>query len=253
MAVLAEAGRLGASLEAPLCLIHADEFAPDKESRFRDALKGLGLDEQVPIYFQQGDPVEAILKVQREQQIDLLVAGALETESVHRNFTGNVARELLRRAPCDLMFYTEPREQPTPPTAVIVVISDFCEFSRQVFHRAIETAEQRSAQKLMLIHVQTTFAQAREKALGGSGESPSVEETVESLLREHQGSPLELDYHLLRGNTGFTACEYVQSSGADLLVMPSHFGHPSQPVFAPALDWIIQVIPTNLWVIRKIG
>jgi hypothetical protein len=29
--------------------------------------------------------------------------------------------------------------------------------------------------------------------------------------------------------------------------MPS----PDQPVFAPALDWIIQVIPGNLWVIRQ--
>jgi nucleotide-binding universal stress UspA family protein len=253
MAVLAEAGRLSASLEAPLCLIHADSFASDKEDRFREALKGLGLDERAPIYFESGDPVEAILKVQQERQIDLLVAGALETECVHRNFTGNVARELLRRAPCDLMFYTGPREQPASPAVVFVSISDFSEFSHEVFNRAMKAAEQRSAQKLTVIHVQTTFAQAREKVLGAASESQSVEETVESWLQEHEGSPVELDYHLLRGNTGFTACEYVQSNDADLLVMPSHFGHPTQPVFAPALDWIIQVIPTNLWVIRKIA
>ena len=253
MAVLAEAGRLSASLEAPLCLIHADSFAPDKEDRFREALKGLGLDEHAPIYFESGDPVEAILKVQQDRQIDLLVAGALETESVHRNFTGNVARELLRRAPCDLMLYTEPREQPAPPSVVFVSISDFSDFSHEVFTRAMKAAEQRSAQRLTLIHVQTTFAQAREKVLRAASESQSVEETVESWLREHEGSPVELDYHLFCGNTGFTACEYVQSNGANLLVMPSHFGHPTRPVFAPALDWIIQVIPTNLWVIRKIG
>jgi nucleotide-binding universal stress UspA family protein len=253
MAVLAEAGRLSASLEAPLCLIHADSFAPDKESRFRQALKSLGLDEKAPIFFESDDPVEAILKVQQEQQIDLLVAGALETESVHRNFTGNVARELLKRAPCDLMFYTEPREQPAPPAVIFVAISDFSEFSREVFGRAMKAAEQRSAQKLTLIHVQTTFAQAREKALGAACESQSLEETVESWLQEYESSPVELDYHLLRGNTGFTACEYVQANGADLLVMPSHFEHPTQPVFPPALDWIIQVIPTNVWIIRKIG
>ena len=62
---------------------------------------------------------------------------------------------------------------------------------------------------------------------------------------------LELDYHLLRGNTGFTACEFIQSSGADLVVMPSQMPSAYQPVFAPALDWIIQVIPANLWVIRQ--
>ena len=54
---------------------------------------------------------------------------------------------------------------------------------------------------------------------------------------------MELDYHLLRGNTGFTACEFIQSSGTNLVVMPSQMPAADQTVFAPALDWIIQVIP----------
>ncbi len=251
MAVLAEAGRVSCSLSAPLCLIHADEFTPEKEKRFRSALRDLQLDSGAAIRFEPGEPAEAILKVQREENIDLLVAGAMETESVHRNFTGDVARELLRRARCDLLLYTEPKENPKPPEGILVVVPDFLEPSRQVVCAAVNLAERSGSRQITILHVQTTFAEAKEKALGVSNGTLSTEETLESWVQVHARPDLELDYHLLRGNTGFTACEFIQSSGTDLVVMPSQMPTSDQPVFAPALDWIIQVIPGNLWVIRQ--
>jgi nucleotide-binding universal stress UspA family protein len=250
MAVLAEAGRISRSLSAPLYLIHADGFDSEKEQRFRAALRDLKLDDRAKIHFESGEPSEAILKAQRAENIDLLVAGALETETVHRNFTGDVARELLRRAPCDLVLYTEPKKDPKPPEGILVTIPDFSDLSRYVFHRAVGVAERNGSKRVTIVYVQTTFAEAKEKALGNG--SPSAEESLESLLRSKESSILELDYHLLRGNTGFTACEFIQASGTDLVVMPSHMPSTDQPTFAPALDWIIQVIPANLWVIRNV-
>jgi nucleotide-binding universal stress UspA family protein len=252
LAVLAEAGRICQFLPAPLCLIHADAFDAEKEARFRDALHRLNLDEQSKVHFEPGEPVQSILKAQRKEHIDLLVAGALETESVHRNFTGNVSRELLRQAPCDLILYTDPKEKPEVPEAILIAIPDFSELSRHVFHRAVNLAEQQGTKRVTLAHVQTTFAEAKEKVVSTTSGAPSSEEIIEGLVREREISVVELDYHLLRGNTGFTACEFIQSSSTNLLVMPSHMYSKGQPVFAPALDWIIQVIPTNLWVIRQI-
>jgi nucleotide-binding universal stress UspA family protein len=252
MAVLAEAGRVSLSLAAPLCLIHADEFAPEKEERFRSALRDLHLDPGSAIRFEPGEPAEAILKVQREENIDLLVAGAMETESVHRNFTGDVARELLKRAPCDLLLFTEPNENSKPPEGIIVVVPDLSEPSRRVLRSALDLAQRGGGHQIItLLHVQTTFAQAKEKALGVNNGTLSTEETLQSWVEVEARPGMELDYHLLRGNTGFTACEFIQSSGTDLVVMPSQMPAADQTVFAPALDWIIQVIPGNLWVIRQ--
>jgi len=250
MAVLAEAGRISRSLSAPLHLIHADGFDSEKEERFRVALRKLTLDDRAKIHFESGNPCDAILKAQREEGIDLLVAGAMETQTVHRNFTGDVARELLRQAPCDLVLYTEPKEEPKPPESILVAIPDFSDLSRYVFHRAVSVAERNGSKHVTIIYVQTTFAEAKEKALGS--ESPTAEESLQSFLQERQSCVLDLDYHLLRGNTGFTACEFIQASGTDLVVMPSQMPSAGQPTFAPALDWIIQVIPANLWVIRNV-
>jgi nucleotide-binding universal stress UspA family protein len=250
MAVLAEAGRISRSLSAPLYLIHADGFDSEKEERFRAALRKLMLDDRARIHFESGEPSEAILKAQREENIDLLVAGAMETETAHRNFTGDVARELLRRAPCDLLLYTEPKEEPKPPEGILVTIPDFSDLSRYVFHRAVSVAERNGSKHVTILYVQTTFAEAKEKAL--RSDSPSPEESLQSLLCARGSSNLELDYHLLRGNTGFTACEFIQASGTDLVVMPSRMPSANQSTFASALDWIIQVIPANLWVVRNV-
>jgi len=251
-AVLAEAARVSRALSAPLFLIHADAFSEEKEERFRAALHELNLDDNAEIKYEPGTPAEAILKVQHETGIDLLVAGALETESVHRNFTGDVARELLRRAPCDLLLYTDPKEDPKPPEDILVAVPDVSESSREVFNAAVDLAKRRGGRRVNLLYVQTTFAQAKEKALGVNNGSLSAEETVASWIQNQQRSNVELDYHLLRGNTGFTACEFIQSSGTDLVVMPSQMPGSGQPVFASALDWIIQVIPGNLWVVRNL-
>jgi hypothetical protein len=251
MAVLAEAAGVSRSLSAPLCLIHADEFSQEKEDRFRLALLDLQIDGATPIRFEPGEPAEAILKVQREENIDLLIAGAMETQTVHRNFTGDVARELLQRAPCDLLLYTEPKEIPIPPEGMLVVVPDLSDRSRQVLHSALDLAARSGGRQVTILHVQTTFAEAKEKALGVNNGLLSAEETLEFWVQEETRPNLDLDYHLLRGNTGFTACEFIQSSGTDLVVMPSQMPSSDQPVFAPALNWIIQVIPGNLWVIRQ--
>jgi nucleotide-binding universal stress UspA family protein len=251
LAVLAEAARISRLFESPLHLIHAAAEEPEKLGRLKDALHTLELPSESPIHFERGEPAEAILRVQNQYRIDLLIAGAMERETVHRNFTGDVARTLLREAPCDLLLFVDPREDAQPPAQIFVAIPDFTPLSREAFLRTTAFAEKVGAQELTLLHVQSTFAEAKEKALGN--EPRSVEDALDDWTRNRHESSLNLETHSVRGNTGFTACEFIQASAANLLVLPSHLGHPHHPVFAPVLDWIMQVIPTNLWVIRQVS
>ncbi|MBV8814663.1 MAG: universal stress protein [Verrucomicrobia bacterium] len=251
LAVLAEAARISRLFESPLHLIHAAAEEPEKLGRLKDALHTLELPSESPIHFERGEPAEAILRVQNQHRIDLLIAGAMERETVHRNFTGDVARTLLREAPCDLLLFVDPREDAQPPAQIFVAIPDFTPLSREAFLRTTAFAEKVGAQELTLLHVQSTFAEAKEKALGN--EPRSVEDALDDWTQNRHQSSLNLETHSVRGNTGFTACEFIQASAANLLVLPSHLGHPNHPVFAPVLDWIMQVIPTNLWVIRQVS
>jgi nucleotide-binding universal stress UspA family protein len=249
LAVLAEARRVSKLFAAPLHLIHAAEETADKNERFHDALARLGMEMNTPIYYRTGDPVEAILTVQKEIDIEVLIAGALERETVHRNFTGNVARELMRRTCADLFLFVEPHEDPGDIRHIFMAVPHFSPSTRSVFRRAVEFGERAGAEMLTVVHVQTPFSEAKDKALGT--EAPRPEDSLQSLLAETPASSLQFDYHLVRGNTGFTAFEFIQAAGTDLLVMPSEIQPGGIPTFAPVLDWVIQVIPANLWVVRQ--
>jgi nucleotide-binding universal stress UspA family protein len=249
LAVLAEAGRVAHSLGAPLELIHADAFDEEKVEKFRKALADLELDTASPIRFETGEPASAILRSQEANGIDLLAAGALEQEAVHRSFTGNVARELMRLARCDVLLFIEPRETPENFKRVIVAVPDVSATSQNTFRKAAEFAMLDQVTQLDLVLVETTFAEAKVKAMGGN--SGSSEPALEEMARQARTPGITIDYEILRGNTGFTACEAIQASGADLLVVPSAYDASGAPVFAPALDWVLQVIPANLLVIRN--
>jgi len=249
LAVLAEARRVSEWFAAPLHFIHAAEETADKNERFQDALARLDMERNTPISYRPGDPVEAILAVQKELGIEVLIAGALERETVHRNFTGNVARELMRRTCADLFLFVEPKDPPGSIRHIFMAVPDFSPLTRAVFHEAVQFGERAGAEALTVVHVQTPFSEAKGKALGT--EAPRPEDNLELLLAEKPMSNLQFDYHLIRGNTGFTAFEFIQAAGADLLVMPSEIQPGGVPAFAPVLDWVIQVIPANLWVIRR--
>ncbi len=248
LAVLAEAQRVSEWFGAPIQLLHADHGSPEKTARFRQALAETGLPAETPVHYRSGNPADAILEAQAELHLDVLIAGALERETVHRNFTGDVARALLRRSPSDLFLFVTPAEDPPPLRHLYLAAPDFSAVTREAFHQAVNLGERAAAETLTVVHVQTPFAEAK-KAAGGDVQA--AEAQAQALLNERADSGVQFDYHIIRGNTGFTAFEYIQSSEADLLVMPSELHADGTPTFAPVLDWIIQVIPTNLWVLRR--
>jgi nucleotide-binding universal stress UspA family protein len=163
LAVLAEARRVSNLFAAPLHFIHAAEETADKNDRFHGALARLGMEMNTPIYYRTGDPVEAILAVQKEIGIEVLIAGALERETVHRNFTGNVARELMRRICADLFLFVEPKDPPAEIRHIFMAVPDFSPLTRSVFHRAVQFGERAGAESLTVVHVQTPFSEAKDR------------------------------------------------------------------------------------------
>ena len=59
---------------------------------------------------------------------------------------------------------------------------------------------------------------------------------------------MPIEARCIRGNTGFAAADFVQSIGADLLVVPVA---PSSDGSVPSnIAWLTDVIPCNLWLVR---
>src|SRR5881397_3045263 len=137
--VLAEAKRIRERFLADLHLIYVGERNEETAKKFSDALTELHLPADSMIHYQPGDPAEAILRTLTREKIDMIVAGALEKEVVLHPFLGNVARRLVREAPCSVMLFTKPAVRPQPLRR-IVFVADHSDDALQGLKRTLPLA-----------------------------------------------------------------------------------------------------------------
>src|SRR6266436_3906169 len=119
--VLAEAKRIQERFPADLHLIYAGKRSEEAAIKFRDVLEELQLPADSTIHYEEGGPAEAILRTLTREKIDVIVAGALEKEVVLHQFLGNVARRLVREAPCSVMLFTNRRRNPKPLRKIVFI------------------------------------------------------------------------------------------------------------------------------------
>src|SRR5213593_4114125 len=119
--VFAEAKRIRERFSADLHLIYAGKRNEETAKKFHDALTELQLPTDSTIHYEEGDPADAILRILAREKIDMVVAGALEKEVVLHPFLGNVARRLVREAPCSVMLFTKPLVNPRPLSRIVFI------------------------------------------------------------------------------------------------------------------------------------
>ena len=112
--VLAEAKRIRDQFDARLHVIYVGEKTAETTKKFGDVFKQLHLPDDSPIHYRQGTPADAILQAAGENNVDLIVAGALEKEAVLRPFLGDVARQLVRDTKCSVLLFIKPERAPKP-------------------------------------------------------------------------------------------------------------------------------------------
>jgi nucleotide-binding universal stress UspA family protein len=253
--VLAEAKRIRERFGADLHLIYAGDRDEEIAKKFSNALTELHLPADSTIYYEGGEPAEAILRVLAREKIDLIVAGALEKEVVLHPFLGNVARRLVRQAPCSVMLFTKPAVK-RKSLRRIVFVADDSDDALPALKRTLALAVAESCERLHVIRIITTFDQARASIGGnvGRGENSGSEDAEEDALEEFVlsagATEVPIEVRCVRGNTGLVAADFVQSVEADLLVVPlGKKGEAGRPLRSN-IAWITDVIPCNLWVIR---
>jgi nucleotide-binding universal stress UspA family protein len=255
--VLSEAKRIRDRFGSRLNLIYVGERDAETAQKFRDVMSQLQLPADSAIHYQKGDPAEAILKATAENDVDLVIAGALEKEVVLRSFLGNVARRLVREAACSVMLFTAPERPPRPLRKIVFVASSYSEHEQRALKKTLYLAAAEACERLYVVRVYTTFDEARATLRDDAGDvapRPRTFEEEEVALEEfvlaagHTEVPIEA--RCIRGNTGFAASDFVQSVEANLLVVPVRANGDASERLPNNIAWITDVIPCNLWVIR---
>jgi nucleotide-binding universal stress UspA family protein len=253
--VLAEAKRIRERFSADLHLIYAGERDEEIAKKFSEALAQLELPLDSKIHYEKGNPADAILRVIAREKIDVIVAGALEKEVVLHPFLGNVARRLVREAPCSVMLFTTPAAKPKPLRR-IVFIADYSDTRLNALKRMLPFAAAESCERLYVIRIITTFDQARASIHANARRHAKTstdddeEEALERIVLSAGATDVPIEARCIRGNTGLAASDFVQSVKADLLVVPLQKNAGGTQRLPSNIAWVTDVIPCNLWLIR---
>jgi len=254
--VLAEAKRIRERFGSALDLIYVGDRDEKTDRTFSEVLTRLSLPLDSTVHYAQGDPATAILGALTDNDVDLVVAGALEKEAFLHPFLGNVARRLVREAPCSVMLFTKPDAEPKPLRR-IVFVADYSDYGREALEKTFLLALAEESERLYVIRIITTFDEIR-AARGGRSEKSNKakslqgeEAALEDFVLSAGATDVPVEARCIRGNTGFAAADFVQSVEADLLVVPVPPGKKNGGQTLPGnISWITDVIPCNLWVIR---
>jgi len=254
--VLSEAGRIRQRFGADLSLIYIGDRSEETAKKFQNILGRLQLPSDSPVHYGQGDPAEGILRAITDNNVDLIVAGALEKESALHPFLGNVARRLLREAKCSVLLFTHPELKPKP-LKKIVFVANYSDHAQRAFRQALKLAESEKCERLYAVRVYTTFDEVRASMFVDDGDGkprPRTFEEEETKLEKFVlgagDTEVPIEARCIRGNTGFAASDFIKSVEADLLIVPVHKSETSAERLPNHLAWIADVIPCNLWLIR---
>ena len=253
IAVLAAAWHFAERLNASLFVIHGGAPDAQKETEFRDAMFQLEMPRETRIVWSEGEPPDAIVAAAKKEGVDLLIAGALEGKEVaSRSFLGAVARPLAKRARCSLLLLTRPQVGPNPFRR-IVVMTDFSDCAKTALKNALWLAEADSAQLVQVISIHTPFMQARAESCAEYEKPARKREEEEQLLCDFLATAppccVPVESKIVDTTTGFAACDFTQSIGAELLVLPAP--ENIDGAVPSMMDWALQVIPCSLWIVRE--
>src|SRR5258708_4345850 len=223
--VLAEAKRIRDRFGAELHLIYVGGRNEETSRRFSDVLAELRLPADSPIHYEEGDPAEAILAALARENIDVLVAGALEKEIVLHPFLGNVARRLVRDANCSVMLFTHPQKNPKPLRR-IVFIADHSQQGLVALKTTLMLAEAESCERLYVIGIITAFDEARASIAGGAAGSAThkpnhgEEDPLEEFVLSAGATEVPIETRFIKGATALATSHFVQPVKPAFLIVP---------------------------------
>jgi nucleotide-binding universal stress UspA family protein len=254
--VLSEAGRIRERFGSALSLIYIGERNDETIKKFQEIFGRLQLPGDSAVHYGTGDPAEGILKAIADNDVDLIVAGALEKQTSLHPFLGNVARRLLREASCSVLLFTNPELKPKPLRRIVFVVN-YSDHAQRAFRQTLKLAQAESCERLYAVRVYTTFDEVRAAMFVDNGDGAARPRTfdqeeadLEKFVLAAGETPVPIEARCIRGNTGFAASDFVKSVEADLLVVPVHKSETSAERLPNHLAWIADVIPCNLWLIR---
>lgn len=263
-AILAEARLLHQKTGAQMFFVHVGKKSLQEEQYLKHLLHRFELDApNNQIVWEDGEPVETIISICQRLDIDLLVAGALEKESLLKYFLGDISRQLSRKVKCSMLLLTEPSTHPKGFQQLVVEGTDHpktentiavaVELARNFQAKEVTIIQELDPEKLALIRSdelkENEASQIKEEIL------KEEDEKLEEILRCTDCGGLKVITKRIEGKPGYVISNYARLKSADLLVVnsPDKTMNLLDRVFPHDIEHALADLPCNLLIVHPKG
>jgi len=258
-----EASRLSLMFNSKLILIHVGEETQEKKDTFTTILSPfLNQNLSVEIIFKVGNPVDVILTVSQNKNVDLLILGALKKEKIVNYYLGSIARKITRQSTCSVLLLINPSVERIPCQHIVVnglkdpkteqtIESAFyishCLGSKLITiveeikqdEVAVKVEDDKSLRKVTILKERIKLR-----------ETSRIKSIIEHIPKKHTNA-ITIKSQPIFGKQGYSIGHYAQISRADLLVMNA----PSKMtlwdrIFPHDIEHILAELPTDVLIIQ---
>ncbi len=261
-AILSESKRLQDIFKAKMIFIHVGEKNLQQEQYLKHLMHRFGLDHPDNlVLWEEGDPVDTILETCRKHDVDLVVAGALEKESLVKYFLGSVARTLCRKAKCSILMLREPDLKSKPVTKIVVEGSDHLKtmhtietaiyIAKNANAKDVDIVQESDVSKMALVRSENlTDTEAKEH----KGKIIKEEnERLQDILKCTDCGTLKVNIERIDGKPGYVITNYAREQKADLLMLnsPDTKLNLLDRVFPNDIEFALADLPCDLLIVHS--
>ncbi len=260
-ALLAETAALCKAFGARLTIVHVGQLAAEKLTWLGEMLRKSGIpDDAFEVVAESGSPATVIVEACKARQIDLLVAGALQHETVIQYYIGSVGRTILRKAPCSVLILTHPKTDRAGFRQIVTLAEDTPYLKETVSAACAMGGLAQEAQLHLLRELKMfSLTLAANEQQNEEEYSEQIRQMVrdevkagEELLHGSVNDRLRVNVKVISGKTGYEVRKFAEKKQADLLVVgaPARRFYFLDRVFKNDLEYLFADLPCNIMVIN---
>jgi len=260
-ALISESKRLVQLFGSDLILIHIGKKTDELETELDEIIIKTGLDKlKTKLIWKEGKPVKMIIEACKEENADLLVAGALKREGFLTYYMGSVGRKIIRKAPCSVLTLIEPRVGSTI-FEKIVINGTQLEITPNVIEVGINFSKKIKAEQVHILNEIKMYGLQMGTASEDSEEEASQTrrqlvqnemEYVQEIMKNIDAGDLKLNIKVTGGRWAVELARFCEKIEADLLVVgDDHKLNFFDRIFPHDLEDLLSTLPCNLLIVKN--
>jgi nucleotide-binding universal stress UspA family protein len=260
-ALICEAKRMKDVYGASLIFIHIGQDTEEKRKDLQTLLDKHQVDmEDTQVIWKEGKPVKSIIQVCNQENVDLLIAGALKQENVITYYIGSIARKIIRKAKCSVLVLIEPDLEPRNFDKVVINGTQQSQ-TPEVIRKGVSLCKyEQSSQvfivneiKMYLLRMATASEESEAKASIIKRQLVQDEISyVENILKDIDQGNLKINIKVTGGRWAIELAKFAEKIKADLLIVGGQENlNFLDRLFPHDLEDILSNLPCNVLIINN--